>query len=428
MLTSRPTPAGRRPAPVGRVGTCLMQRPLPLDGLRVVAIEQFGAGPFGSLHLADLGADVIKIEDPAEGGDVGRFTPPYAQDADSLFFQSLNRNKRSVGLDIRTTRGREVLERLVAVSDAVYSNLRGDVPAKLGITYDALRHVNPRIVCCSLSGFGMSGPRQAQPGYDYVLQALSGWMSLTGEPGGPPTKTGVSLVDFSGGVTAALALLAGVHGAQRSGIGMDCDVSLYDTSLSMLTYLAAWHLTAGFEPSRKAHSAHPSIVPFQAFPTADSWVVIACPKQKFWLNLVAALGDPAWAADPRFATFDARYENASELVVILERELLGRSSAEWVALLERHGVPCARVNTMQEGLAEPHTDARGIVLEVEHPVWGGVRQVATAARAGEPRAVHARAPRFGEHTDEVLTELCGYDEQERQDLRAAGAFGPQPRC
>jgi len=349
------------------------QAPLPLQGLRVVALEQYGAGPFGSLHLADLGADVIKIEDPADGGDVGRFTPPFAQDADSLFFQSLNRNKRSVALDIRTPGGREVLERLVAVSDAVYSNLRGDVPARLGITYDALRHVNPRIVCCSLSGFGMSGPRRAQPGYDYVLQALSGWMSLTGEPGGPPTKTGVSLVDFSGGLTAALALLAGIQGAQRTGVGMDCDVSLYDTSLSMLNYLAAWHLTAGFEPGRTTHSAHPSIVPFQAFPTADSWVVIACPKHKFWLNLLAALEHPDWGGDPRFATFESRYEHAAELLTLLEGELLRRTSAEWIELLEEHDVPCGRVNTVPEGLAEPHTAARGMVLDVEHPVWGGVR-------------------------------------------------------
>jgi len=400
------------------------QAPLPLQGLRVVALEQYGAGPFGSLHLADLGADVIKIEDPADGGDVGRFTPPFAQDADSLFFQSLNRNKRSVALDIRTPGGREVLERLVAVSDAVYSNLRGDVPARLGITYDALRHVNPRIVCCSLSGFGMSGPRRAQPGYDYVLQALSGWMSLTGEPGGPPTKTGVSLVDFSGGLTAALALLAGIQGAQRTGVGMDCDVSLYDTSLSMLNYLAAWHLTAGFEPGRTTHSAHPSIVPFQAFPTADSWVVIACPKHKFWLNLLAALEHPDWGGDPRFATFESRYEHAAELLTLLEGELLRRTSAEWIELLEEHDVPCGRVNTVPEGLAEPHTAARGMVLDVEHPVWGGVRQVATAARAGEPRAAHVRAPRLGEHTDEVLAGLCGYDEQARQRLRMAGAFGP----
>jgi len=400
------------------------QAPLPLQGLRVVALEQYGAGPFGSLHLADLGADVIKIEDPADGGDVGRFTPPFAQDADSLFFQSLNRNKRSVALDIRTPGGREVLERLVAVSDAVYSNLRGDVPARLGITYDALRHVNPRIVCCSLSGFGMSGPRRAQPGYDYVLQALSGWMSLTGEPGGPPTKTGVSLVDFSGGLTAALALLAGIQGAQRTGVGMDCDVSLYDTSLSMLNYLAAWHLTAGFEPGRTTHSAHPSIVPFQAFPTADSWVVIACPKHKFWLNLLAALEHPDWGGDPRFATFESRYEHAAELLTLLEGELLRRTSAEWIELLEEHDVPCGRVNTGPEGLAEPHTAARGMVLDVEHPVWGGVRQVATAARAGEPRAAQVRAPRLGEHTDEVLAGLCGYDEQARQRLRMAGAFGP----
>lgn len=396
---------------------------LPLAGLRILAVEQYGAGPFGSLHLADLGADVIKIEDPSSGGDVGRYTPPFAEDDDSLFFQSLNRNKRSISLDIRNAAGREVFERLVAASDAVYSNLRGDVPAKLGLTYSDLQHVNPRIVCCSLSGFGMTGPRRAQPGYDYLLQGLAGWMTITGDPGDPPTKTGPSLVDFSGGITAALALLAGVHGAKRTGRGMDCDVSLYDTAVSMINYLAAWHLNTGFEPRRTTHSAHPSLVPFQNFRTADSWIVIACPKEKFWRNLLPALGDPPWGSDPRFADFAARYKHGEELVPLIEEVLAGRTSAEWIDHLESHGVPCAGINTIPQALADEHTLARELVITAEHPQWGLVRQVATAARAGAPRSEHHRAPRLGEHTESVLADLCGFDEGQRQALRTAGAFG-----
>ncbi|MFC5747239.1 CaiB/BaiF CoA transferase family protein [Actinomadura rugatobispora] len=409
---------------------------LPLQGLRVIAVEQYGAGPFGSLHLADLGADVIKIEDPAVGGDVGRFTPPYttgtqpgtqagAEDRgpDSLFFQSINRNKRSVVLDVRNPSGREVFERLVANADAVYSNLRGDVPEKLGITYRQLAHVNPRIVCCSLSGFGMSGPRRSQPGYDYLLQGLAGWMSLTGAPDGPPTKSGASLVDFAGGVTAALALLAGVHGARETGIGTDCDVSLYDTAISMLNYLAAWHLTAGHEPARTANSAHPSLVPFQNFRTADSWIVVACPKEKFWRRLVTALGEPEWGADPRFGDFAGRADHREEVLGLVQKALIARTTAEWLPLLEEHGVPCARVNTVPEALAEEHSAARGLVLEVDHPVWGRVRQVATAARVGEPRDRHRRAPALGEDNGAVLTDLCGYTPREQDALRAAGAFG-----
>src|SRR5664279_2464856 len=180
----------------------------PLEDVRIIAIEQFGAGPFGSVHLADLGADVIKIEDPRVGGDVGRHVPPYTEGDDSLFFETFNRNKRSIVLDVSRPAGRTVFEDLVAVSDIVYSNLRGDVPEKLGIRYQDLKHVNPAIVCCSLTGFGMHGPRKTQPAYDYVLQALAGWMDITGEPGGPPTKSGLSLVDFSGGLVASTAMLA----------------------------------------------------------------------------------------------------------------------------------------------------------------------------------------------------------------------------
>lgn len=176
----------------------------PLEDVRIISLEQYGAGPFGSLHLADLGADVIKIEDPSVGGDVGRYVPPYNEGEDSLFFESFNRNKRSLSLDLSTPSGRAVFEDLVRTSDAVYSNLRGDVPEKIGITYDQLKHLNPAIVCCSLTGFGMTGPRSKEPGYDYILQGLAGWMSVTGDPDGPPTKSGLSLVDYSGGFVAAI--------------------------------------------------------------------------------------------------------------------------------------------------------------------------------------------------------------------------------
>ncbi len=247
----------------------------PLEDVRILAVEQYGAGPFGTLHLADMGADVIKIEDPRAGGDVGRYVPPFQEGEDSLFFETFNRNKRSLNLDITAPAGRQVFEDLVRRSDAVYSNLRGGVPARLRLRYDDLKHLNPAIVCCSLTGFGMTGPRQTEPGYDYILQGLAGWMSLTGEPDGPPTKSGLSLVDYSGGFVAAIALLIGLHAARRDGVGMDCDVSLFDTAMNLLSYPATWHMTAGFEPHRTARSAHPSVVPFQNFPTADGWIVVA---------------------------------------------------------------------------------------------------------------------------------------------------------
>jgi crotonobetainyl-CoA:carnitine CoA-transferase CaiB-like acyl-CoA transferase len=228
-----------------------------LADVRILAIEQFGAGPFGSVHLADLGAEVIKIEDPAAGGDTGRYVPPFASGEDSLFFETFNRNKKSISLDLAHPAGQRVFRDLVRVSDVVYSNLRGDVPERIGITYAALRELNPAVVCCSLSAFGMTGPRRAEPGYDYVLQGIAGWMSLTGEPDGPPCKSGLSLVDFSGGLVAGMAILAGLHAARRDGVGGDCDVSLFDTAVAMLSYQATWYLSGGFEPERKSRSAHP---------------------------------------------------------------------------------------------------------------------------------------------------------------------------
>jgi crotonobetainyl-CoA:carnitine CoA-transferase CaiB-like acyl-CoA transferase len=398
-------------------------RPRPLDDVRIVALEQYGAGPFGSVHLADLGADVIKIEDPRTGGDVGRYVPPFQEGEDSLFFETFNRNKRSLRLDVANRAGRTVLEDLVRVSDAVWSNLRGDVPARLGIRYADLSAVNPAVVCCSLSAFGMTGPRAHEPGYDYVLQGIAGWMSITGEPDGPPTKSGLSLVDYCGGLVAAISLLAGVHAARRDGVGMDCDTSLFDTAVAMLTYPAAWHLNGGFEPTRTRRSAHPSIVPFQNFETADGWIVVVAAKEKFWQRLVGAIGRPELATDPRFASFDDRRRNAAACLAILDAVFTTATTERWIEVLADAGVPCGPVNDVAAALAEEQTRARGMVVETEHPRFGTVRQVASPVRVGDEAPTYHRAPLLDEHAGDVLRGLLGYDERTIGDLRAAGAFG-----
>jgi crotonobetainyl-CoA:carnitine CoA-transferase CaiB-like acyl-CoA transferase len=395
----------------------------PLADVRIIAIEQYGAGPFGSLHLADLGAEVIKIEDPSTGGDVGRYVPPFQEGEDSLFFETFNRNKRSLSLDVSSAAGRGVLEDLVRVSDVVYSNLRGDVPERLKIRYDDLKDINSKIVCCSLSGFGMTGPRSAEPGYDYILQGLGGWMSLTGEPDGPPAKSGLSLVDYCGGLVAGLSVIAGVHAARRDGTGMDCDVSLYDVAISMLTYPATWHLNGGFEPVRTARSAHPSLVPFQNFPTSDGWVVIGCAKEKFWHRLTEVIGRTELATDERFINFDARRRNASELIEILDGILITDTTENWIKQLTAAGVPCGPINTVEQALAEPHTEARGLILETDHPRFGTVRQPASPVRVGEPPKEHRRAPQRNEDADYVLSTLLGYDPERISKLQEAGAFG-----
>jgi crotonobetainyl-CoA:carnitine CoA-transferase CaiB-like acyl-CoA transferase len=397
----------------------------PFSDLRVVAVEQFGAGPWATLQLADLGAEVLKIEDPTTGGDVGRYVPPFQEGEDSLFFETFNRNKKSVSLDLRLPQGREVLEDLVRESDAVYSNLRGDGPARLRLTYEDLREVNPRIVCCSLSGFGMTGPRAGQGGYDYVIQGLAGWMSLTGEPAGPPAKSGLSLVDLSAGYASAIALLAGVWRARRDGVGCDCDVSLFETALHELVYVGTWVATAGFEPVRRPESAHPSIVPFQAFRAADGWLVVACPKQKFWELLCEAIGLPELARDPRFTDFAARDAHREELLPILRERFRTRQRADWLAELGAAGVPCAPVNDVAQALADPQADARHAVVEIPHPRWGAVRQAASPLRLPEPPAAR-RAPARGEHTEEVLAQVCGYDSERIRALADAGAFGERP--
>ncbi len=391
----------------------------PLADVRVVAIEQFGAGPWATLQLADLGADVIKIEDPTSGGDVGRYVPPFQDGEASLFFETFNRNKRSVSLDLRHPDARGVFEDLVRVSDVVYSNLRGDQPERLGFTYEQLKHVNERIVCCSLSGFGMTGPRAKEGGYDYMMQGIAGWQSLTGGPDDPPTKSGLSLVDLSGGYASAIAVLAGLHRARRDGIGCDCDVSLLDTALAELCYVGTWAASRGYVPPRRPYSAHPVIVPFQNFATADGWIVVACPKEKFWQSLCDAIGRPELAQEfPSFADRDRRRD---ELEPILEQAFRARTSEDWLGVLAAAGVPSAPVNDVEEAIAEAR------LVEYEHPALGTVRSVASPLRLSGPEPPVRPAPERGGDTEQVLVELCGYEPARVQELAASGVFGTETK-
>ena len=397
----------------------------PLEDIRVVAVEQYGAGPFGSLHLADLGAEIIKVEDPRFGGDVGRYIPPYQEGEDSLFFETFNRNKKSISLNLSVPEGRGVFEDLVARSDAVFSNLRGDVPAKLRIRYDDLCDINPRIVCVSVSGFGMTGPLAAEPGYDYILQGLAGWMSLTGEPDGPPTKTGISLVDYSGGYVSAVALLAGVHAARRAGKGMDCDISLYDVAVSLLTYPATWHLSRGWSPARTTRSAHPSLVPFQLFQGSDgNWFLVGCAKEKFFDRVAEVVGRPELADHPDYATFADRGRNRDALIGLLDELFAEQPAEHWIARMKAAGVPTGPVQDVPAALNHPHTLARKLIVETPNDALGPVRSVASPVRVGDPDDVaYERAPRRNEHADEILGSLLGYDDDTIRRLRDRGAFG-----
>ncbi|MEX0762448.1 MAG: CoA transferase [Dehalococcoidia bacterium] len=392
----------------------------PLQGVRILAISQFGAGPFGTTALADMGAEVIKIEDPPAGGDVARYVPPFAIEGDSLYFQSFNRGKKSIGLDLRTAEGRQVFEDLVKVSDGVFNNLRGDLTARLGLNYEALKHLNPAIVCCSLSGFGATGPRASEPGYDAIIQGYAGYMSITGEPEGAPAKCGVSIIDFAGGYASALGLTAGLLDAARTGVGRDVDVSLMDTAVAMLSYFAAWNLNRDWEPVRTPASGHQTLVPSQNFRTADGWIVIFCAKETFWRNLAAALGLPELATDPRFATFADRYKNRNELVPPLEEEFLRRTTREWLEIM-RGKVPCAPVNSVADALKDEQVLARGMIVEVEHPQYGTIREVGSPIKTSGVLDSPAPAPSLGQHTDSLLRELLGYPEERIAELRSLEA-------
>jgi crotonobetainyl-CoA:carnitine CoA-transferase CaiB-like acyl-CoA transferase len=396
-----------------------------LEGLRVVAVSQFGAGPFGTQLLADLGAEVIKIEDPAVGGDVSRQVGPYAGHGDSLYFQAFNRGKKSLTLDLTHPEGRTVLRDLARVSHAVYNNLRGDLPARLGLTYPALKDVNPAIVCCSLSGFGATGPRAAEPAFDYLIQGYAGWMSVTGEPDGPPGKCGVSVVDFAGGYASVAALMAGLWDAQRTGVGRDIDIALLDTAVSMLSYFAIWALNRDWQPSRIADSGHQSLVPAQNFRTRDGWLVVFCNKEKFWTSLVEAMDLAALAQDPRFGSFADRRAHKDALLPILAGRFAERTTAEWLARL-RGRVPCAPVNTIAAALADEQVRARQMIVEVKHPDLGVLREVASPVKTAGAAPTPRPAPRLGEHNEAILRELLRYPPERVAALERSGALGANP--
>jgi succinate---hydroxymethylglutarate CoA-transferase len=389
---------------------------LPLSGLRIIAVEQYGAGPYGSMQLADLGAEVIKIENPAEGGDMARRVGPYfAAPEDSLFFHSFNRNKRSLTLDLKKPGAKRVLHALAARADGLIDNLRGDLPAKLGLTWAALAPANPRIVCSHLSAYGRDGPRAHWPGYDYLMQSEAGYLSVTGEPAGPPSRMGLSVVDLMTGLFAAFALLAGIVEARATGKGRDLDVSLFDTALQNLNYLATWYLNAGHVQGREERSGHPSLVPSQLYRTADGFIFIMCNKEKFWPALCERIGHPEWARDPRFRSFKDRLQNRTLVNRLLDEALMARSTAAWLA--EFAGtVPAAPVNDVQTALDNPFVRDGGRILDYKRAGLAPIGMVGGPVRTDAAPPQNA-GPALGADTDRVLQE-CGFSAAEIAALRA----------
>ena len=398
--------------------------PLPLASLRILAVEQYGAGPFGTSYLADLGAEVIKIENHKDGGDVGRHVGPhFFGDEDSHFFQTFNRNKKSLTLDLKHPQGIAVFHKLVAGADAVLDNLRGDLPARLGLTYQALGEINPKIVCAHLSAYGRQGSRTAWPGYDYLMQAEAGHLSMTGEPDGPPTRYGLSIVDLMTGLAAAFGLLAGVTQARATGRGTDVDTSLFDVALHNLNYPGTWFLNGGTVTGRTARSGHPSLVPSQLYRTRDGWLFVMCNKEKFWPELCRLLGHPEWASDPELDCFAARLAHRDRVTRLLDDALMARPTDEWIALFAGK-VPVSPVFDIAQALENPFVHERDGVLGYQYPDGREARMIASPIRVAGVDLPHRAAPKMGEHNRSLLRE-AGFDDAAIDKLQALGVIaGP----
>ena len=384
--------------------------PLPLDGVRIIAVEQYGAGPYGSMYLADLGAEVIKIENPLVGGDVSRQTGPFfLGENDSYFYQTFNVNKKSLTLNLKSKEGREIFEKLVKTADAVTNNLRGDQPAKLGITYEQLKHINPKIVCGHLSAYGRDNDRASWPGYDYLMQAEAGLMSLTGEPDQPPTRFGLSMVDFMTGAVASLGLTAAMLGAHRSGLGRDVDVSLFDVALHQLSYPATWYLNENHVVQRVARSAHPATVPCQLYKTQDSYVFLMAMTDKFWKVLVDILDDDVLKTS-QFSTVVGRRENRDTLTQEIDRVLGHQPTAYWLEALKGR-IPCAPVYDLPQALNNPYLNEIGMVQKIPHPNNPDMRVLSNPIKLdGQRLKGHAAVP-MGTDTASLLEEL-GYSAEQ----------------
>ena len=374
----------------------------PLEGLRVFTFEQFGAGPYCTMFFADLGAEVIKVEDPNRGGDVSRKVGPVMLgENDSEYFQSWGANKKSITLDIKSPQGREEWLELVKTADAVVNNLRGDQPEKLGLEYKTLSAVNPALVCLHISAYGRENERRNWPGYDYLMQAEAGLMSLTGDPDHHPTRFGSSMIDFLTGTTGAVGLLASLLRAKMTQKGADVDVCLFDVALHQLSYMGHWYLNGGVVPQRMARSAHPSIAPVQTFPTKDGWIYVMCMTDKFWDALISIIGAPELAQDPRFKTGIERGKHRQALSDILDTYFQKKTSAEWIDNFA--GIlPAAPIYDVPTALANPHVQEVKMVQDVPHPERPERKMLAQPIKINGARASLQVCPPLGGNNDEIL--------------------------
>ncbi|HLG73921.1 MAG TPA: CoA transferase [Chloroflexota bacterium] len=391
-----------------------------LDGIRVLDLTRVLAGPYCAMMLGDYGADVIKVEQPGRGDDSRHWKPPDAG-GESAYYLSINRNKRSIALNLRHPGAQDVMRRLAQSADVLIHNFKRGGMDSMGLGYAALSELNPRLIYCTITGYGEGSPYQDRPGYDFVIQAQSGHMSITGEPDGEPQKVGVAIVDVTTGLYACSAILAALHERESSGLGQHIEVALMDSALSWLINVASSWLMTGEEPLRYGN-AHATVVPYQAFKASDRYFVLAVGNDAQFRTVVRLMGATDMAEDERFATNPGRVRNREALMARMIPIFATRRADQWLAMFVEAGIPAGPINTVPQALSDPHVAAREMVLEVPHPTAGSVRMMGMPYKLSRtPAAVQRHPPLLGEHTDEVLREL-GLSESEITDLRASGGL------
>jgi crotonobetainyl-CoA:carnitine CoA-transferase CaiB-like acyl-CoA transferase len=395
-----------------------------LHDITVLDLSRILAGPYCTMMLGDLGAEVIKIEQPGVGDDTRRWGPPFTPNGESAYFLCVNRNKASVTVNLKDPRGQAVVRALAAKADVLVENFKVDGLAQLGLDYPSLHEVNPRLIYCSITGYGQTGPLAHEPGYDTAIQAGGGLMSITGPAGptGEPFKVGVAIVDITAGMNAAIAILAALHHRTVSGEGQYIDIALYDSQLGWLANVASSYLIAQTPPARYGN-AHASIVPYQTMPTSDGWIMLAVGNDRQFAGLCRVLGQTAWAADERFATNPARVAHRATLIPLLEAQFRTRPAAAWSALLSEAAVPHSLVQDIPAALNSPQSSARAMVQQVEHPVTGAIPLVGPVPKlSGTPAAIRTAPPLLGEQTAAILTAKLGYTKEYLTELYHGGVI------
>ncbi|MBI4609337.1 MAG: CoA transferase [Candidatus Rokubacteria bacterium] len=390
----------------------------PLAGVRVLDLTRVLAGPFCSMMLGDMGAEVIKVEEPGKGDDT-RTWPPFLG-GEATYFLAVNRNKKSLTLNLKAPEGQRLLRRLIARSDVLLENFRPGTLERLGFGYAALKRSQPRLVYCSISGFGESGPEAGRPGYDLIVQGESGLMDLTGFPDGPPVKVGTSIADLVAGMAAAHAIVLALYARRRSGRGQKVEVAMLDVMASLLTYQAGIYFATGQRPTRRGNQ-HPSIVPYEVFKVADAYLTIGVANNPLWERFCQAVGHPDLSGDPRFASESQRVANRGALVPLLNGILGERPAAEWLDRLDKAGVPAGRIKSVAEVCESPHLRERGMIVSLPHPKAGAVTFFGVPIRLWDtPGAATVPPPLLGQHTEEILTRLLKLSPAQIARLRADG--------